>query len=330
MICPHLFCLHLKKGVFLDVVQEGLYTFRDGVLTILYYIYMRKQIIALAFLPLLIAYGCTGNKTDESGTQLEGMPLKFSEQVFMDSCENPAASDSGVLRVNYKIAYVMADEANAEIANAINAEIVKYEFGEDCEGLPLEEAMKKTSEVVKADYLLLWQGDEPMYDDDEERTTNYEYEKSSTFAHGKGKILCYESSDYIYTAGAHGIYGTWVLNFDSSTGKLLKFEDVFQADKNAHVRQLIQQQLIEDFNANMGLELATAQDLKENGFMFEENLLPSTDIFRLGEEALTFIYGVYAIAPYALGETHVTIPYDKIEYCIKPEVKELLELTAAQ
>lgn len=293
---------------------------------------MKKTILAMsAMLFLLLIAGCNGNKpVDDGYDKLERVDLKFGKECFADSCDSPAEKDNGRLHIDYKIAYAVADEANAQTADAINAEIVKFEFGEECSGLSLAEAMKKTRDVVVADYLSLWEGEDPMYEDEEERSTNYEYNKVSEFAKGKGGVLCYESSDYIYTAGAHGVYGTWVLNFDSNTGKLLTFEEVFEADKNAHVRQLIQQQLIADINSEMELNLTTAQDLKDNGFMFEENLLPSTDIFRLGEDAITFIYGIYSIAPYAAGETHVTIPYDKIEYCIKPEVKELLSATVAQ
>ena len=274
--------------------------------------------IPFLLLALVCLVSCVGEKVD--CYELEGVPLRFSEYVYLDSCDSPAGSEAGRMNVNFRIGYVYGD-ADSEVAMAINREIVAYEFGQEYKDSTLAAAVAACVTTSKEEFFSIWEDDFL-----EDMQANYEHNKSSSFVKGQGGVLCYESYDYIYEAGAHGVYGNWVLNFDYTTGRLLSYADVFEPSKEAHVRQLIQQCLIADLKSEGLLDVESVQDLKANGYMFEENLLPSTRVFRLGEDGITFIYGIYSIAPYALGETVVTVPYDMIEGFIQKDVLDLLAL----
>lgn len=279
--------------------------------------------IYITVLTLFLA-SCRGGDSS-SPLGIDGLPLSFAEQVYVDSSYAPPGSGFGMLKVDYSIAYVQEEGETAGVAKMINSEIISYEFGDEYRSLSLPDAISKSVSEDKDLYLSLWiDSTMCLLPDSDSHTINYEYEKRSEFVKGKGGVLCYESHDYIYTAGAHGVYGSWVLNFDYTTGRLLTYSDVFEPAKDAHVRQLIQQCLIADLREKGEGDVESVQDLKEYGYMFEENLLPSTSVFRLGEDGVTFIYGIYSIAPYAMGETKVTVPYDMIEYCIKEDVKDIL------
>lgn len=277
----------------------------------------------VAVLTLFLA-SCRGGDSS-SPLDVDGVPLHFAKEVYADSSYAPPGSGFGMLKVDYDISYVQEESEYADVAKAINAEIVSYEFGDEYRSLPLSDAIIKSVREDKELYLSLWVDSTVcLVPDSGAHSINYEYVKKSSFVKGQGDVLCYESHDYIYTAGAHGVYGSWILNFDYATGRLLSYSDVFESSKDAHVRQLIQQCLIADLKEEGVDGIESVQDLKGYGYMFEENLLPSTNVFRLGEDGVTFIYGIYSIAPYVMGETMVTVPYEMIGYCIKEDVIDIL------
>lgn len=280
-----------------------------------------KNICLISMLMVLVTlFSCERKNT---GYRIDGVPLTFAEYVCLDSCDAPSAKGSGMLRVDFRIAFVAEEDSDAGVAKAINEEIVAYEFGHQYRQGTMQQAIVDYVKFEKEEYLSLWGNITP--DEDEEFQMNFEYSKSSGFVKGRGGVLCYETSDYIYEGGAHGIYGNWVLNFDCATGRLLAYSDVFAPDKDAHVRQIVQRYLLEMLNKEYDANVFTVQDLKAFGYVFEENLLPSASVFRLGEDGVTFIYGVYSIAPYVMGETFVTVPYEAIEHCIQKDVLEILE-----
>lgn len=279
--------------------------------------------VFIVVLTLFLASCRRGDSASPQGA--DGLPLSFAQLVYVDSSYAPPGSGFGMLKVDYSISYVEEEGEAVDVAKMINSEIIGYEFGDEYRSLSLSDAITKSVREDKDLYLSLWVDSTVcLVPDSDSHIINYEYEKKSEFVRGKGGVLCYESHDYIYTAGTHGVYGSWVLNFDCATGRLLSYSDVFEPAKDAHVRQLIQLCLLAELKEKGVAGVESVQDLKEYGYMFEENLLPSTNVFRLGEDGVTFIYGIYSIAPYVMGETVVTVPYDMIEYCIKEDVQDIL------
>lgn len=272
----------------------------------------------ILLLPFLLSCSEGGNYT-----KIEGVPLNFSEFVYKDSCYSPLGEEAGMFKADFHISYVADEESSDSVASAINQAIKEYEFGAGFKTKSFLEAANGYLSEEKEMFCSLWDETSSLEDS---FTTNYEYTKNSSFATGKGRVLCYESSDYVYQGGAHGLYGNWVLNFDCNTGRLLTMSDTFEPSMEAHVRQLIQQQLICDLTEHGVEGISTPQDLKAYGYIFEDNLFPMAKQFRLGPDGVTFSYVIYEVAPYMMGETFVTVPYDKIGYCLTDDAREVLGL----
>lgn len=59
-------------------------------------------------------------------------------------------------------------------------------------------------------------------------------------------------------------------------------------------------------------EIEEELSLADAGFTFENGEFALPDNFAIGEDALTFYYNLYEIAPYSMGATQLVIPFEEI------------------
>lgn len=121
---------------------------------------------------------------------------------------------------------------------------------------------------------------------------------------------------YAYTGGAHGNYSSHYLCIDSRDKKLLKLEDVLQAD-TAQLVKLLEQEARKLYN------IADDAPLYEQ-MLTEELYIPEQ--FYISNKGITFVYGIYEVASYAEGEINLFIPYNKIMGMLTPYFKQRMKL----
>jgi len=121
---------------------------------------------------------------------------------------------------------------------------------------------------------------------------------------------------YAYTGGAHGNYSSHYLCIDSRDKKLLKLDDILQADTVQMVR-LLEQEARKLYN------IAEEAPLYEN-MLTEELYIPEQ--FYISNKGITFVYGIYEVAAYAEGEISLFIPYNKIMDMLTPYFKQRMKL----
>lgn len=116
-----------------------------------------------------------------------------------------------------------------------------------------------------------------------------------------GNLLTVKISSYVYSGGAHGMPANQWLNWDLAENKKIVLADVIEPGKEqafwdlavkAHQDWLDTQGVNEDFKSNWP-------------FQRSEN-------FRISEKGLILLYGVYTLAPYAMGEVELTLPREKL------------------
>src|SRR5690606_2206218 len=112
-----------------------------------------------------------------------------------------------------------------------------------------------------------------------------------------------EQAYFSYTGGAHGNYGSFFSNYDVAGKKKWTLQDVVVAD-SASLQQLLEQQFRKDYH------LPAPKPLTE--WLFEKHLAV-TDNFYLNEKGLNFLYNPYEVAPYAVGQIEVFIPYTLLD-----------------
>ena len=92
---------------------------------------------------------------------------------------------------------------------------------------------------------------------------------------------------------------------------------VFRKDKEKDIIALIMKHLIEEVNERLETDTITSiQGLRENGALLDVDLyIP--DNFMLMEDRVSFLYNRYDIAPYAMGEFIIDVPYAEIETMLR-------------
>jgi len=125
-------------------------------------------------------------------------------------------------------------------------------------------------------------------------------------------VLTIEEFNYAFTGGAHGNYGTTYYNFDATTGKVIQLKDIL-VDNYAIPLKTIAESIFKKSYLEAGMT-----NYSEAGFYFENDVFKLTENFAITKEGLKFLYNPYEVAPYALGQQEVIIPYVDLKKLIKP------------
>lgn len=115
-----------------------------------------------------------------------------------------------------------------------------------------------------------------------------------------------------YYAGAvHGNYGTGFYNIDHRTKTLLRESDYFVEDYAAQLTKILQRRLL------IGYKVKTLEELEEKEGISAVDITPN-DNCSIGPKGLTYIYNPYEIAPYALGQITIFVPYEDLQPILRP------------
>ena len=72
-------------------------------------------------------------------------------------------------------------------------------------------------------------------------------------------------------------------------------------------------------------KVSTRQEVEDLGYGSTGELEP-TENFYLTPQGITFYYNIYEIAPYVMGPTSITLPYERIQHLLNDENEFLNEL----
>ncbi len=118
-------------------------------------------------------------------------------------------------------------------------------------------------------------------------------------------IISYRASKYTYTGGAHGMTVETMMNFDKTTGALLKESDIFKEGYEKDLSEMLTAHLPEAF-----------ENPEDAGMLFQKEISPNGN-FSVSEKGITYTFNQYEIGPYSLGIIEVTIPWNEIDNIIK-------------
>lgn len=105
------------------------------------------------------------------------------------------------------------------------------------------------------------------------------------------QVMVWQNYRYAYPAGAaHGLYSNTYINYSLKDGVVITRDKLFKPGSEAALAQMIRTQLAERDDLIVPLE---------------EVKVP--DNFRLTTDGVTFVFGLYAIAPYSSGEISVPL-----------------------
>lgn len=255
-----------------------------------------KQLFILATLSTLL-FSCSST---EETTQFEMATADKTVKLTGDD-------NSPLCSVHLELSY--ATEANGHKAEIINNIIEKRLL--NMQDLTMQQAADSFANVYVANYKNLL----PLYNqdlDNKKRLEWYNYHyilKTSTEQGYKNASVYHVYLDY-YEGGAHGIDQHLTMNLENLTGRQLALSDIFVPGYEQRLSSRLQKALC----SYVGV--GSLQELKNQGYLYSMDMFPSEN-FILGEEAITFIYNPYEIAPYEKGSIELTLAYSELDDILK-------------
>ena len=220
------------------------------------------------------------------------------------------------LTVSIHIEYPTAI-GKTDALNNIQRDLKHRLFGEAYIDMEPQQALDAYVAMLKTEYKI---NNLPLKEDWEKDNRDFEYAPicceeqvltGSVMGEVKG-ILSYCVERYVYTGGAHGSNFRQFVNYNLQTGEQIDEEQLFAENYQEQLTQLLLQYMVEQND-----EIALIQDLQEAGYNVDD--IHPNDNFYLAEEGITYVFNPYDIAPYALGETEILIPWSALQNILKPE-----------
>ena len=118
-----------------------------------------------------------------------------------------------------------------------------------------------------------------------------------------GGVVSFRTVDYMYSGGAHGMYGINGRTFDALTGQELSLDDLCarpEAFREACVSEMVRQGLLMD-----NLWFTTVEELQPA----MEAIAGRAESWYLTDEGIVFHSSPYELAPYSEGALEFLVPY---------------------
>jgi hypothetical protein len=134
-------------------------------------------------------------------------------------------------------------------------------------------------------------------------------------------ILTMEKTFSSYGGGAHGNYAITYQNINKTTKKELKLQDIIKPNQSKAFEKFVEKFYKKKHN------LSKLDNLKDIGWF--SNTFTLAENFAITPQGLYFLYNIYEVQPYAMGQETILLPYEKIEsflsekYFDKATLKEM-------
>lgn len=132
------------------------------------------------------------------------------------------------------------------------------------------------------------------------------------------ELLCIETSEYVFSGGAHGMLNRLFYVFDSQSGKRLKMEDVFLPQSDSILTELLTNEIRSRYEIN------NDSSLKSFG-LFVEVVEPNTN-FWISTTGIGFYYNSYELAPYSYGQSDLFLPFTRLKGLLNADLREKIQL----
>ena len=99
------------------------------------------------------------------------------------------------------------------------------------------------------------------------------------------------------------------MNYYLKNSSEIKLNDIFNVNQKEYLSRISDLALIDLANQSENLEMSLDPGMLESG---TDAKLENFDNFNLTEDGIAFNFDQYQLAPYAAGEFHVIMPYQKL------------------
>lgn len=275
-------------------------------------------ILLLSILTTTIFFSCT-QKT-----------IKTEEKDFVKKYYLSKDTTKGALSVDFEIEIPVAF-ANAEVLKAIRGVIITNLFGQEYVSHTNDSIVQLFSKELVAEYK---ENNAPLLDE-LDSTNRYSFDNEHTLSGfsllSDKKIYVYGIERYVNMGGAHGLETRNYYNFDLKTGSLITEKDLFKANYAPELIKLIKARIVEESKEYKDEKNSEPIINLEDTDYWTDSIKPNGN-FYITDEGINYVFNPYEIAPYYLGQTEVTLPFNRLGGLLKPNsiIAYLVEKNAKQ
>lgn len=268
---------------------------------------MKKQHIILfvcILIPVLF-FSCT-QKT-----------VKTEEKDFTQKFYLVSDTSKGSLSVDIHVE-LPVDFKNKAILDSVRSIIISNLFGKEFVSQANDKVVQLYIKMLHTDY----KDNNEALVNELDTASSYSFNNEHTLE-GFGlisdkHIYSYGIDRYIYMGGAHGLNTRNYFNFDLKTGKLITEKDLFVDNFEPALADLIKKRIFEDSKEEQAKEPNTESILSLDDTDYWTDSIKPNGNFYISDEGINYIFNPYEIAPYYMGITEVSLPYDRLEDILKP------------
>ena len=233
---------------------------------------------------------------------IQSCKTEISTGVLNTSATYPLSDKTDAkLELKIDVEYIISGPGAAAV-RSINSSIILGLFGEQYEGMDIQEAVSTYSAETSAEYL---SANRPLLEDSlfssPAAMLNWSDWTQGAVSGTHGNILSYTVTKYTYTGGAHGMTSETTLNFDTDNGSLIGETELFQDGYEERLSSLLSLHMPE-----------ALQEPGDTAMLFTRDIRPNGN-FKVSEAGVTYIYNQYEIGPYVLGAVEVTVPWEELK-----------------
>jgi hypothetical protein len=264
----------------------------------------RTSILLMSTLIALLFISCT-HKT-----------IKTEEKEFVKKFFLSKDTTKGALNVDIEVE-IPIDFKNKDVLKSIRTTIITNLFGEEYTSHATDSLVMLFTKDLFSDYK---DNNEPLInrlDSTNRYTFNNEHVVSGFTLLSDKKIYVYGIERYVYMGGAHGLETRNYYNFDLLTGKTITESDLFKPNYKAELSELIKKRIVEESKESKETkETEPILSLEDTDF-WADSIKPNGN-FYITDESINYVFNPYEIAPYYMGQTEVTIPFNRLKNILKP------------
>ena len=267
---------------------------------------MKKLSIVLlvSILTTTLFFSCTQNT------------IKTEEKDYVKKFFLSKDTTKGALSVDIEVE-IPVSFANKEVLKSIRSTIITNLFGQEYTSQVNDSLVLLFTKNLYADYR---ENNEPLLSELDSANLysfNNEHVVSGFSLLSDKKIYVYGIERYIYMGGAHGLETRNYFNFDLKTGNLITEKDLFKSNYQAELSEIIKMRIVEESKEmNETKETEPILSLEDTDF-WSDSIKPNGN-FYITDESINFVFNPYEIAPYYMGQTEVSIPFNRLKNILKP------------
>ena len=143
---------------------------------------------------------------------------------------------------------------------------------------------------------------------------SYESSKSINITYFNDKTISIRRTSTLYLGGAHGVYNNYNLVYSLETGEKIEVTNFIKDFDDTELKSLMREKLL------------SIEDRNEESYLvpLDEITLADTS-FYIYADGMHFVWPIYTITPYVLGETEIVFDFDEIKPFITDMYMDILE-----